>query len=180
MRKPKPVTFSNPKGKGERINDSISAREVRLIDERGDNRGVVSRAEALKLAQDARLDLVEISPESQPPVCKLLDYGKYKYAIRKKTNEAKKKQRNIDVKEIKLRPNIDPHDFEIKMKNVRRFFSDGDKVKITLRFRGREMAHKELGQQLMQRTREELSEIAKVELSPKLEGNQMIMVLAPL
>ncbi len=169
-----------PKGKGERINDAIKAREVRLIDQQGDNRGVVLRSEALKLAEAARLDLVEIAPDNQPPVCKLLDYGKYKYALRKKTNEAKKKQKNVEVKEIKLRPNIDPHDYEIKMKNVRRFFAEGDKVKITLRFRGREMAHQERGKELMQKTREELSQVAKVDMSPKLEGNQMTMVLSPI
>ena len=172
--------ISAPKGRGERVNDAINAREVRLIDQKGDNHGVVLRTEALKLAQAASLDLVEIAPDSSPPVCKLLDYGKYKYALRKKSNEAKKKQKNVEVKEIKLRPNIDPHDYDIKMKNVRRFFSEGDKVKITLRFRGREMAHKERGQELMQKTREVLAEIAKVEMLPKLEGNQMTMVLAPL
>lgn len=153
---------------------------MRLIDNKGENRGIVLKSDAQKLAVSTGLDLVEISPDSQPPVCKLLDYGKYKYSIRKKTNEAKKKQKSFGVKEIKMRPNIDSHDYEVKMKNIRKFFSSGDKVKVTLRFRGREMAHQELGQQLMEKTKADLSEIAKVEMMPKLEGNQMVMVLAPL
>jgi len=130
-------------------------------------------------AEEAALDLVEISPNAQPPVCKILDLGKYKYQAQKKAAEARKKQKTFDVKEIKMRPNIDTHDYDVKMRNMRRFFEHGDKVKVTLRFRGREMAHQELGAQLLQRVKEETDEIAKVESEPKLEGRQMIMVLAP-
>jgi len=130
-------------------------------------------------AQEAALDLVEISPNAEPPVCKILDLGKYKYQAQKKAAEARKKQKTFDVKEIKMRPNIDTHDYDVKMRNMRRFFEHGDKVKVTLRFRGREMAHQELGAQLLQRVKEETDAIAKVESEPKLEGRQMIMVLAP-
>ena len=135
--------------------------------------------EALKLAEEAGLDLVEISPNQQPPVCKITDLGKLKYQSQKKAAEARKRQKTIEVKEIKMRPNIDIHDYEVKMKAVRRFFEEGDKVKITLRFRGREMAHLELGMQLLTRVREEVEPIAKVEAEPKLEGRQMMMVLSP-
>ncbi len=135
--------------------------------------------EALKLAEEAGLDLVEISPNQQPPVCKLTDLGKLKYQSQKKAAEARKRQKTIEVKEIKMRPNIDTHDYEVKMRAVRRFFEEGDKVKITLRFRGREMAHLELGMQLLTRVREEVDPIAKVEAEPKLEGRQMMMVLSP-
>lgn len=131
------------------------------------------------MAEETGLDLVEIAPSSQPPVCKILDLGKYKYQAQKKANEARKKQKTFDVKEIKMRPNIDTHDYDVKMRNMRRFFEHGDKVKVTLRFRGREMAHQELGMQLLERVKEETGEIAKVEAEPKLEGRQMIMVLAP-
>jgi len=130
-------------------------------------------------AQEVALDLVEISPNAEPPVCKILDLGKYKYQAQKKAAEARKKQKTFDVKEIKMRPNIDTHDYDVKMRNMRRFFEHGDKVKVTLRFRGREMAHQELGAQLLQRVKEETDGIAKVESEPKLEGRQMIMVLAP-
>lgn len=130
-------------------------------------------------AQEVALDLVEISPNAKPPVCKILDLGKYKYQAQKKAAEARKKQKTFDVKEIKMRPNIDTHDYDVKMRNMRRFFEHGDKVKVTLRFRGREMAHQELGAQLLQRVKDETDEIAKVESEPKLEGRQMIMVLAP-
>jgi len=139
----------------------------------------VSINEALKLAEEAGLDLVEISPNQQPPVCKLTDLGKLKYQSQKKAAEARKRQKTIEVKEIKMRPNIDTHDYEVKMRAVRRFFEEGDKVKITLRFRGREMAHLELGMQLLTRVREEVDPIAKVEAEPKLEGRQMMMVLSP-
>lgn len=131
------------------------------------------------IAMDAGLDLVEIQPNANPPVCKILDYGRYKYQAQKKAAEARKKQKTVEIKEIKMRPNIDTHDYEVKMKAVRRFFDEGDKVKLTLRFRGREMAHLELGMQLLNRVREEVGEIAKVEAEPKLEGRQMMMVLAP-
>jgi translation initiation factor IF-3 len=135
--------------------------------------------EALAAAQDAGLDLVEISPNAKPPVCKILDLGKLKYQTQKKAAEARKKQKTVEVKEIKMRPNIDTHDYEVKMKAMNRFFDDGDKVKVTLRFRGREMAHQQLGMQLLQKVKEDTVEIAKVEAEPKLEGRQMMMVLAP-
>ena len=135
--------------------------------------------EALAAADEAGLDLVEISPNSEPPVCKITDLGKLKYASQKKAAEARKRQKVIEIKEIKMRPNIDDHDYETKMKAVRRFFDEGDKVKLTLRFRGREMAHMELGMDLLNRVKEEVGEIAKVEAEPKLEGRQMMMVLAP-
>jgi len=141
--------------------------------------GVVPLREALWAAEEVGLDLVEVSPGAEPPVCKVLDYGKYKYEAQKKKNEARKKQKTVDVKEIKLRPNIDDHDYEVKMRNARRFIGEGDKVKVTLRFRGREMAHQELGMNVLVRVRDELDEMAKVEQMPKMEGRQMVMVLAP-
>jgi translation initiation factor IF-3 len=152
---------------------------VQLIDFDGSNRGVVAIQEALQIAEDKGLDLVEISPNAEPPVCKITDLGKLKYQSQKKAAEARKNQKVIEIKEIKMRPNIDTHDYETKMKAVRRFFEEGDKVKLTLRFRGREMAHMELGMALLNRVREEVSTIAKVEAEPKLEGRQMMMVLAP-
>ncbi len=141
--------------------------------------GVVSVEEAVKMAYDAGLDLVEVSPNADPPVCKILDYGKFKYEKQKKQHDARKKQKTIDVKEIKMRPSIDVHDYDVKMRNVRRFLGDGDKVKITIRFRGREMAHQELGMKMLDRVREELAEMTKVEQFPKLEGRMMTMVIAP-
>ena len=141
--------------------------------------GVLSIEEALERADEYGLDLVEVSPNADPPVCKILDYGKFKYEAQKKKNEAKKKQKVIEVKEIKMRPNIDEHDYQTKMRNVNRFLGDGDKVKLTMRFRGREMAHQEIGLNVLKRIQEELEEIAKVEAHPKLEGRQMIMVVAP-
>lgn len=152
---------------------------MQLIDFDGSNRGVVAIQEALQIAEDKGLDLVEISPNAEPPVCKITDLGKLKYQSQKKAAEARKNQKVIEIKEIKMRPNIDTHDYETKMKAVRRFFEEGDKVKLTLRFRGREMAHMELGMALLNRVREEVSTIAKVEAEPKLEGRQMMMVLAP-
>jgi translation initiation factor IF-3 len=152
---------------------------VRLIDHTGDNRGVVPLEEALTLAQDSGMDLVEISPHADPPVCKILDYGKLKYEQQKKANVARKKQKVIDVKEIKMRPNIDVHDYDVKMRSIHRFIGEGDKVKVTMRFRGREMVHQELGMNVLDRVREELDEIAKVEQFPKMEGRQMTMVMAP-
>ena len=139
----------------------------------------MSVPDAIALAQEAGLDLVEIAPNSVPPVCKILDFGKFKYQSQKRASEARKKQKTIEVKEIKMRPNIDVHDYDVKMKNMRRFFDDGDKVKVTLRFRGREMAHQELGMQLLNRVREDVAGEAKVEAEPKLEGRQMVMVLSP-
>ncbi len=164
---------------GPRSNLEIRVPQVQLIDAEGINRGVVSINEALLAAEDAGLDLVEISPNAEPPVCKLTDLGKLKYQGQKKAAEARKKQKTIEIKEIKMRPNIDIHDYEVKMRAVRRFFDEGDKVKLTLRFRGREMAHLELGMKLLNRVREEVEPIAKVEAEPKLEGRQMMMVLAP-
>ncbi len=133
----------------------------------------------MRIAEEAGLDLVEIAPNSEPPVCKIADFGKLKYMSQKKAAEARKKTKTIEIKEIKMRPNIDTHDYEVKMRSVRRFFEEGDKVKLTLRFRGREMAHLELGMKLLNRVREDVGEIAKVEAEPKLEGRQMMMVLAP-
>ncbi|MDX2290110.1 MAG: translation initiation factor IF-3 [Hyphomicrobiaceae bacterium] len=164
---------------GPKINDAIRAREIRLIDETGENVGVVSRFDAMERAQTAGLDLVEISPGAEPPVCKIMDYGKFKFEQQKKAAEARKKQKIVEIKEIKMRPAIDDHDYIVKIKAIRRFFEEGDKVKVTLRFRGREMAHQELGMQVLQRVKAELDEIAKVESEPRLEGKQMVMVLAP-
>ena len=141
--------------------------------------GVVGIEKALKLAEDSGLDLVEVSPNSDPPVCKILDYGKYKYEAQKKASIARKKQKVIEVKEIKLRPNIDDHDYDIKMKSINRFLDEGDKVKVTLRFRGREMAHHELGFTVLDRVKEDTSELCKIEVFPKLEGRQMVMILVP-
>lgn len=152
---------------------------VLLIDHTGEKSGVVPTARALEMAQAVGLDLVEVSPGTTPPVCKILDFGKFKYQQQKKKAEAKKKQKIVDIKEIKMRPNIDDHDYEVKAKAMRRFFDDGDKVKVTLRFRGREMAHQELGMKLLDRVKTDFDQIAKVEQTPKLEGKQMMMVLAP-
>jgi translation initiation factor IF-3 len=150
-----------------------------LIDDTGANRGNVTIQEALEIAEQAGLDLVEISPNAEPPVCKILDLGKLKYASQKKAAEARKNQKTIEIKEIKMRPNIDTHDYDVKMRAVHRFFEEGDKVKLTLRFRGREMAHMELGMALLNRVKAETETIAKVEAEPRLEGRQMMMVLAP-
>ncbi|MCO6405909.1 MAG: translation initiation factor IF-3 [Aurantimonas endophytica] len=164
---------------GPRSNKEIRVPMIQLIDVEGVNLGQIATQEALAMAEEAGLDLVEIVPTANPPVCKILDLGKLKYENQKKSAEARKRQKTIEVKEIKMRPNIDAHDYETKMKAVRRFFDDGDKVKVTLRFRGREMAHQELGMRLLNRVREETAEISKVEAEPKLEGRQMMMVLAP-
>jgi len=150
-----------------------------VVDEKGEQLGVISVSRALELAEAAALDLVEVAPGADPPVCKILDYGKFKYEAQKKKNEAKKKQKVIDVKEIKMRPGIDEHDYQVKMRNMRRFLEDGDKVKVTIRFRGREMAHQNLGMKVLDRVREELDELSKVEQYPKIEGRQMVMVIAP-
>jgi translation initiation factor IF-3 len=164
---------------GPRVNDEIRIPQVQLVDVEGQNRGVVDIEEARQLAEDAGLDLVEIAPNSRPPVVKILDYGKYKFQAQKKAAEARKKQKTVEVKEIKMRPSIDTHDYDTKMKAARRFLDEGDKVKMTLRFRGREMAHQELGLQLLFRVRDDLTNEAKVESEPRLEGRQMIMILAP-
>ncbi|PWB61655.1 MAG: translation initiation factor IF-3 [Bradyrhizobiaceae bacterium] len=174
MRAPQPVEKDGP-----RVNDEIRAREVQLIDKDGANRGVVDFRTAMDLALEAGLDLVEIAPNSAPPVCKILDYGKFKYQEQKKAAEARKKQKIVEVKEIKFRPMIDDHDYDVKMRAMKRFFEEGDKVKVTLRFRGREMAHQELGFKLLERVKGDLSTAAKVEQEPKLEGRQMVMVMAP-
>jgi translation initiation factor IF-3 len=168
-----------PQKEGPRTNREIRAREVQLIDSEGHNLGVVQILDAQKLAEDAGLDLVEIVPAATPPVCKILDYGKFRFLEQKKQAEARKKQKTIEIKEIKLRPGIDDHDYDVKMRAVRRFFEEGDKVKVTLRFRGREMAHQDLGYKLLARVREETNSIAKVEAEPSMEGRQMVMVLAP-
>jgi len=141
--------------------------------------GIVSVREALQMAQEVGLDLVEISPNAQPPVCKILDFGKYKYETQKRKNEARKKQKVIEVKEIKMRPGIDDHDYDVKMRSIHRFLDEGDKVKVTMRFRGREMVHQELGMQVLDRVRSDLEARAKVEQYPRLEGRQMVMVMAP-
>jgi translation initiation factor IF-3 len=174
MRAPPPVQKDGP-----RVNDEIRVREVHLIDKDGANKGTVLIAEALRLAQEAGLDLVEIAPNATPPVCKLLDYGKFKYQEQKKAAEARKRQKVVEVKEVKFRPMIDDHDYDVKMRSMLRFFEEGDKVKVTLRFRGREMAHQELGFQLLNRVKDDTSKLAKVEQDPKMEGRQMVMVLAP-
>jgi translation initiation factor IF-3 len=164
---------------GPKINDAIRAREVRLIDETGQNVGVVGKADALARAEQAGLDLVEVSPDAEPPVCKILDFGKYKYQEQKKAAEARKHQKIVEIKEIKMRPGIDDHDYDVKMRAIRRFFEEGDKVKITLRFRGREMAHQHLGMDVLKRVKADTEPIAKVESEPRFEGRQMVMVLAP-
>ncbi|MCB1591320.1 MAG: translation initiation factor IF-3 [Alphaproteobacteria bacterium] len=172
--RPSPVQKGGP-----RVNDMITAKEVRVIDESGEMKGIVSVEEALGMADRAGLDLVEISPNTDPPVCKILDYGKYKYEQQKKAAEARKKQKVIDIKEVKIRPGIEKHDYEVKMRNARRFLEDGDKVKFTMRFRGREMSHQEIGLDLLRRMKQELEELSSVELEPKFEGRQIIMILAP-
>lgn len=161
------------------MNEDIRAKEVRVVNEEGEMIGVMSPSEALDKAYEAGLDLVEVSPNANPPVCKILDHGKYKYQQQKKAAEARKKQKTIDVKEVKIRPNIEDHDFEVKMKNVHRFLDDGDKVKVSMRFRGREMAHQQLGMQIFDRVKEEAKDKAKVEVEPKMEGRQAVMMLAP-
>ena len=168
-----------PEKGGPRVNRDIRAVQVQLIDAEGHNRGVVNLTDAQELADQAALDLVEIVPNATPPVCKILDFGKYRFLEQKKSSEARKRQKVVEVKEIKLRPGIDDHDYEVKMRSVRRFFDEGDKVKVTLRFRGREMAHQHLGMELLGRIQKDVEPIAKIEQSPKTEGRQMMMVLAP-
>lgn len=162
-----------------RINGEIDAPQVRLIGQDGVQLGIVSLREALIRAEEAELDLVEIAPQAKPPVCKIMDYGKFKYQEQKKQHEARLKQKQIQVKEIKFRPNTDEADYQVKLRNLVRFLSEGDKTKVTLRFRGREIAHQELGVQLLKRIEEDLKEYGSVEQFPKLEGRQMVMVLAP-
>ncbi len=161
------------------MNRDIESVNIRLVDEDGEMIGVVPLAEGLNRADEAGLDLVEVSPNADPPVCKILDYGKFKYIAQKKANETRKKQKTIDVKEIKMRPNIDNHDYDVKMRAMEKFLDEGDKVKVTLRFRGREMAHQELGRKVLERVRVDLDGPAKVEQMPLMEGRQMIMILSP-
>ena len=168
-----------PVKSGPRANQDINVPTVRLIGADGEQIGVVTLQSALRAAEDSGLDLVEVSPNADPPVCKLLDYGKYKYEAQKKANEARKRQKTFDVKEVKMRPNIDDHDYDVKMRSVARFIGDGDKVKVTIRFRGRELAHPEIGRDLLERIRQESEEVAKIEMMPRMEGRQMIMVMAP-
>ena len=168
-----------PPKSGPRYNEFITSPKVRVIDDQGENLGVMLTAEAMEQAADLGLDLVEVSPNADPPVAKFLDVGKYKYEAQKKANLARKTQKTQEIKEIKMRPNIDDHDYGTKMKAVAKFIGEGDKVKMTLRFRGRELAHQQLGMSLLQRVAEDIAEVAKVESYPRMEGRQMLMVLAP-
>ena len=169
-----------PQKEGPRANRDIrGVREVQLIDETGQNRGVMPFFDALNAAEEAGLDLVEIAPNSTPPVCKILDYGRYRFNEQKKQADARKKQKTVEVKEIKLRPGIDDHDYDVKMRAMKSFFEEGNKVKITLRFRGREMAHQDIGLRVLDRVRADTAGLAKVESEPNMEGRQVTMVLAP-
>jgi translation initiation factor IF-3 len=164
---------------GPRTNDEIRNAQVQLIDQNGTNHGTVETVAAIKMALEAGMDLVEISPNNNPPVCKIMDYGKFKYSAQKKAAEARKKQKVVEIKEIKLRPMIDDHDYDVKMRAMQRFFEEGDKVKITLRYRGREMAHQEIGTKLLDKVKADVAEFAKVEQDARFEGRQVVMVLAP-
>jgi translation initiation factor IF-3 len=168
-----------PVKSGPRYNEFIQSDKVRVIDEEGENLGVMYTREAIAQAAEVGLDLVEVSPNADPPVCKFLDVGKFKYEAQKKANLARKSQKTQEIKEIKMRPNIDDHDYMVKMKKIIEFIGEGDKVKVTLRFRGREMSHQQLGMALLQRVAEDMVETAKVEAYPRLEGRQMLMVLSP-
>ena len=175
----RPHAAQPPKKEGPRTNRDIRVPRVLLIDENGEKQGIMPVEAALEAAEEAGLDLVEVSPNADPPVCKIIDYGKLKYQEQKKKAEAKKKQKTVDIKEIKMRPNIDVHDYGVKTKAMHRFFEAGDKVKVTLRFRGREMAHQDRGMDIMNRVKEDFSDVAKVEFEPKMEGRLMVMVMAP-
>lgn len=164
---------------GPRINEDIRVKEVRLIDGDGENRGVVSIREALAIAAEYGLDLIEISPQAVPPVCKVLDYGKYKYEVQKRKNEAKKNQKVVEIKELKLRPMIDTHDYEVKVKQAKKFLKEGNKVKFTMRYKGRELSANDLGKAILDRLLEDLDGLCKVDSAPKLEGKQMMMVVSP-
>ena len=161
------------------MNDRIRVAEIRLIGAEGENIGVVTPQKGMALAEEAGLDLVEISPNASPPVCKIMDFGKFKYEQQKRESEAKKKQKTIEVKEVKFRPNTDTHDYDVKMRNVTKFLTNGDKVKVTLRFRGREMAHQNLGRELLERVASDVEGLGKVENMPKMEGRQMVMMIGP-
>ena len=165
--------------KEQRLNDDITYEQIRLVSDSGEQLGILSPDEARKIAEERGMDLVEIAPNAEPPVCRLMDYGKYLYASAKKKQESKKKQKQITVKEIKFRPGTDIGDYDIKVRNLTKFLDAGNKVKVTLRFRGREMAHQELGMEMLKRVEEDLKEIGVVEQMPKMEGRQMVMVLAP-
>ncbi|MCL7405580.1 MULTISPECIES: translation initiation factor IF-3 [unclassified Marivivens] len=165
---------------GPRINERIRCPEIRLIGAEGENVGVVTPAQALQMAEEAGLDLVEISPNATPPVCKIMDFGKFKYEQQKKEAEARKKQKIIEIKEVKFRPGTDKHDYDVKMRSVLKFLGNGDKVKVTLRFRGREMAHQDLGRQLLEQIAGDITEFGKIENMPKMEGRQMVMMIGPL
>ena len=168
-----------PVKSGPRYNHLIQSDKVRVIDENGENLGVMHTRQEIEQAADVGLDLVEVSPNADPPVCKFLDVGKFRYEAQKKANAARKSQKTQDIKEIKMRPNIDDHDYDVKMRNILRFIEDGDKVKVTLRFRGRELSHQQLGMDLLRRVQEDVNEVAKIEAYPRMEGRQMLMVLAP-
>jgi len=164
---------------GPRYNNLIQSDKVRVIDENGENLGVMYTREAIEQAAEVGLDLVEVSPNADPPVCKFLDVGKFRYEAQKKANLARKTQKTQEIKEIKMRPNIDDHDYDTKMKAMHRFIGEGDKVKVTLRFRGRELSHQQLGMNLLRRVQEDIAEVAKVEAYPRMEGRQMLMVVSP-
>jgi len=168
-----------PVKSGPRFDNLIQVPKVRVIDHEGENLGVMYTREAIEQANELGLNLVEISPNADPPVCKFLDVGKHRYEAQKKANQARKTQKTQDIKEIKMRPNIDDHDYDVKMRSMNKFIGEGDKVKVTLRFRGREMAHQQLGVDLLKRVQEDVNEVAKVEAFPRLEGRQMVMVIAP-
>ena len=168
-----------PVKSGPRFNQMIAVDKVRVIDENGENIGVMLTNEAIEQAASVGLDLVEVSPNADPPVCKFLDVGKFRYEAQKKANLARKTQKTQEIKEIKMRPNIDDHDYDTKMRSVTKFIGEGDKVKVTLRFRGREMAHQQLGMDLLKRVQDDVAEVAKVEAWPRMEGRQMLMVIAP-
>jgi translation initiation factor IF-3 len=170
---------AQPTRDGPRVNDEIRAQQVRLIDQDGEMQGVMTARDAWLRAQAVGLDLLEISPNADPPVVKILDFGKFKYEQQKKKNEAKKKQKVIEIKEIKVRPNIDENDYQVKLRAMRSFIGEGDKVKVTLRFRGREMAHQEIGVRVLERIRSEMDPLSKVEQMPRMENRQMVMVLTP-
>jgi len=168
-----------PTKSGPRYDTFIQVPKVRVIDDEGENLGVMFTREAMEQANEKGLNLVEVSPNADPPVCKYLDVGKYRFEAQKKANAARKSQKTQDIKEVKMRPNIDTHDYDVKMRNVNKFIDNGDKVKITLRFRGREMAHQHLGMDLLKRVQDDMAETAKIEAFPRLEGRQMLMVLSP-
>jgi translation initiation factor IF-3 len=168
-----------PVKSGPRYNQMITSDKVRVIDENGENIGVMYTREAIEQAAEVGLDLVEVSPNADPPVCKFLDVGKFRYEAQKKANAARKSQKTQEIKEIKMRPNIDDHDYDVKMRAIHKFIGEGDKVKVTLRFRGRELSHQQLGMNLLKRVQEDTAEVAKMEAWPRMEGRQMLMVISP-